>query len=177
MTSHIAQAGGQESTATKETVLQPDIVVPYSPDEPALRAERVFIRHDDFLQPKTLEEYDAAMKAATDKLTQLYKADPNSAETKAANAELLKLAQGKSALMNAPAQQTGGAAAYTETPEYKKLLANLQSAYKVGPESPAYKKAMADLEAYTKAQTPAPVAESGFANEELSRILSLVHHR
>ena len=50
MTSHIAQASGQESTATKETVLQPDIVVPYSPDEPALRAERVFIRHDDFLK-------------------------------------------------------------------------------------------------------------------------------
>jgi len=50
MTSHIAQAGGQESTAKKETVLQPDIVVPYSPDEPALRAERVFIRHDDFLK-------------------------------------------------------------------------------------------------------------------------------
>ncbi len=43
------QAGGQESSS-KETIPQPDVVVPYSPDEPALRAERVFIRHDDFLK-------------------------------------------------------------------------------------------------------------------------------
>ena len=33
-----------------QKIPQPDIVVPYSPDEPALRAERVFIRHDDFLK-------------------------------------------------------------------------------------------------------------------------------
>jgi hypothetical protein len=129
--------------------------------------------------PKTIADYDTAMKTATDKLTQLYKVDPNSAETKAANAELLKLAQGKSALMNAPvasARPTGGAAAYTETPEYKKLLANLQTTFKSGAESPAYKQAMADLQTYIKAQTP--VAESvGFANDELNRIVSLVHHR
>ena len=36
--------------AKKETIPQPDVVVPYAPDEPALRAERVFIRHDDFLK-------------------------------------------------------------------------------------------------------------------------------
>ena len=131
------------------------------------------------ITPKTIADYDAAMKTATDKLTQLYKVDPNSAETKAANAELMKLAQGKSALMKnpvAPAQPTGGAAAYTETPEYKKLLANLQTTFKSGAESPAYKQAMADLQAYINAQTP--VAESvGFASDELNRIVSLVHHR
>ncbi len=46
----IPVAGGQEATPKKETIPQPDVVVPYSPDEPALRAERVFIRHDDFLK-------------------------------------------------------------------------------------------------------------------------------
>lgn len=30
--------------------LHPDVVVPYAPDEPALRAERVFIPHEQFLQ-------------------------------------------------------------------------------------------------------------------------------
>ena len=48
--SHWAQAGDQDATAKTETIPQPDVVVPYSPDEPALRAERVFIRHDDFLK-------------------------------------------------------------------------------------------------------------------------------
>ena len=43
-------SGGQEATAKTEIILQPDVIVPYSPDEPALRAERVFIRHDDFLK-------------------------------------------------------------------------------------------------------------------------------
>ncbi len=33
-----------------EPVKQPDIVIPYSPDEPILRADKVFIRHDDFLR-------------------------------------------------------------------------------------------------------------------------------
>jgi hypothetical protein len=115
------------------------------------------------------------MMAQQDKVTQAYKTNPNGEEYKAAFAELQKLAQGKAALMNDPANKSQ-AAAYTETPEYKKLLANLQSTFKAGPESPAHKKAMADFEAYTKAQ--APVAESiGFANDELNRIISLVHHR
>ncbi|RLS72785.1 MAG: hypothetical protein DWI00_11455 [Planctomycetota bacterium] len=30
--------------------LTPDVVVPYAPDQPALRADRVFIRHEDFLK-------------------------------------------------------------------------------------------------------------------------------
>jgi len=38
------------AVVAQETIPQPDVVVPYSPDEPALRAERVFIRHDDFLK-------------------------------------------------------------------------------------------------------------------------------
>ncbi|MEJ7595736.1 MAG: hypothetical protein WKF77_29855 [Planctomycetaceae bacterium] len=50
MTAHMAQAGGQDATPKKEIIPQPDVVVPYAPDEPALSAERVFIRHDDFLK-------------------------------------------------------------------------------------------------------------------------------
>lgn len=38
------------TVAQDNTIPQPDIVVPYSSDQPALRAEQVFIRHDDFLK-------------------------------------------------------------------------------------------------------------------------------
>jgi hypothetical protein len=38
------------ASAQEPTIAQPDVVVPYSPEQPALRAERVFIRHDDFLK-------------------------------------------------------------------------------------------------------------------------------
>ncbi|MFN9717653.1 MAG: hypothetical protein ACK58L_03105 [Planctomycetota bacterium] len=34
----------------QDAVPQPDLVVPYSADQPALRADQVFIRHDDFLK-------------------------------------------------------------------------------------------------------------------------------
>ncbi len=44
----VGDVGAQETA--KETVPQPDVVVPYSPDQPALRADQVFIRHDDFLK-------------------------------------------------------------------------------------------------------------------------------
>ena len=46
----------------KQTIPQPDLVVPYSPDEPALRADRVFIRHDDFLKLYQ-QAYPDALKA------------------------------------------------------------------------------------------------------------------
>ncbi|MFO0978206.1 MAG: hypothetical protein U0996_17495 [Planctomycetaceae bacterium] len=42
--------GEQTQAQDQDTVAQPDIVVPYSPEEPALRADKVFIRHDDFLK-------------------------------------------------------------------------------------------------------------------------------
>ncbi|MEZ6032907.1 MAG: hypothetical protein R3C17_07430 [Planctomycetaceae bacterium] len=38
------------ASAQESTNAQPNIVVPYSPDQPALRADQVFIRHDDFLK-------------------------------------------------------------------------------------------------------------------------------
>ena len=53
---------GQE--AKKETIPRPDVVVPYSPDEPVLRAERVFIRHDDFLKLYQ-QAYPDALKSPT----------------------------------------------------------------------------------------------------------------
>ena len=36
--------------AQEQSIPQPDVVVPYSPDQPALRANQVFIRHEDFLK-------------------------------------------------------------------------------------------------------------------------------
>jgi len=36
--------------AQEQSIPQPDVVVPYSPDQPALRADQVFIRHEDFLK-------------------------------------------------------------------------------------------------------------------------------
>jgi hypothetical protein len=52
---------GQDST-NNQTVPQPDVVIPYSPDEPALRADRVLIRHDDFLKLYQ-QAYPDALKA------------------------------------------------------------------------------------------------------------------
>jgi len=46
----------------KQAISQPDVVVPYSPDEPALRADRVFIRHDEFLKLYQ-QAYPDALKA------------------------------------------------------------------------------------------------------------------
>lgn len=43
-----AASGSQ--TAGKDQVVQPSVIIPYEADEPVLRAERVFIRHDDFLR-------------------------------------------------------------------------------------------------------------------------------
>ncbi len=36
--------------AQEQSIPQPDVVVPYSPEQPALRADQVFIRHEDFLK-------------------------------------------------------------------------------------------------------------------------------
>ena len=36
--------------AQEQSIAQPDVVVPYSLDQPALRADQVFIRHEDFLK-------------------------------------------------------------------------------------------------------------------------------
>ncbi len=58
----MAVSMGQETK--KETIPQPDVVIPYSPDEPALRAERVFIRHDDFLMLYQ-QAYPNALKSST----------------------------------------------------------------------------------------------------------------
>ena len=38
------------AAAQEQSIPQPDIVVPYAPDQPALRADQVFIRHEDFLK-------------------------------------------------------------------------------------------------------------------------------
>ncbi len=43
----IATASADE---LKRQVVTPDVVVPYSPDQPALRTDRIFIRYDDFLK-------------------------------------------------------------------------------------------------------------------------------
>lgn len=51
-----------------DTVAQPDIVVPYSPDEPALRADKVFIRHDDFLKIYQQANPDALPKSTASPL-------------------------------------------------------------------------------------------------------------
>jgi hypothetical protein len=59
--SQVSRASGQEVPLT-ETVPQPDLVVPYSADEPALRANQVFIRHDDFLRLYR-QAYPDALKA------------------------------------------------------------------------------------------------------------------
>lgn len=77
----------------------------------------------------------------------------------------------------APATAPSQAYAYTTTPEYKQLLATLQSTYQSGGQtSPAYLKAKADIEAF--AAKNKPVAESvGFTNDELTRIVSLIHYR
>jgi len=62
MVSKTAHAGGQATPVT-ETIPQPDLVVPYSADEPALRANQVFIRHDDFLRLYR-QAYPDALKAS-----------------------------------------------------------------------------------------------------------------
>lgn len=46
----LAAIGLSIPTWAQDTVPQPDVVVPYSADQPALRADQVFIRHDDFLK-------------------------------------------------------------------------------------------------------------------------------
>lgn len=38
------------TSAQDASSLTPDVVVPYAPDQPALRADQVFIRHEDFLK-------------------------------------------------------------------------------------------------------------------------------
>lgn len=38
------------ASAQEQSIPQPDVVVPYSPDQPALRADQVFIRHEDFFK-------------------------------------------------------------------------------------------------------------------------------
>lgn len=48
-------AGAQEANPSvnagaKDSVVQPNLVIPYTADQPVLRADRVFIRHDDFLK-------------------------------------------------------------------------------------------------------------------------------
>ena len=83
----------------------------------------------------------------------------------------------QAAVATQPAPAPSQAYAYTTTPEYKKLLATLQSAYQTGgANSPAYLKAKSDFEAF--AAKNKPVAESvGFTNDELTRIVSLIHYR
>ena len=136
---------------------------------------------------KSIPELDAAIKAASDKVTQVAAAKPNSPELAAAQAELMAVVQQKAQAMKAntgsaaspvnPADSPTQAYAYTNTPEYKALLAKMTAAMQQGgPESPAYKKAMADFEAF--AAKNKPVSESsGYSSDELSRIVSLVYHR
>ena len=136
---------------------------------------------------KSIPELDAAIKAASDKVTQVAAAKPNSPELAAAQAELMAVVQQKAQAMKAntgsaaspvnPADSPTQAYAYTTTPEYKALLAKMTAAMQQGgPESPAYKKALADFEAF--AAKNKPVAESsGYSSDELSRIVSLVYHR
>jgi hypothetical protein len=45
--------------AQDSTIPQPDLVVPYSADQPPLRSDQVFIRHDDFLKIYQLANPDA----------------------------------------------------------------------------------------------------------------------
>lgn len=84
-------------------------------------------------------------------------------------------------MVTAPATATAPASpgpyAYTTTPEYKQLYAALNQAYQAGGvNSPAYLKAKTDFEAF--AAKNKPVAESvGFTNDELNRIVSLIHYR
>lgn len=136
---------------------------------------------------KTIPELDAAIKAASDKVTQVAAAKPNSPELASAQAELMAVVQQKAEAMKSnagsaaspvnPADSPTQAYAYTTTPEYKALLAKMTAAMQQGgPESPAYKKALADFEAF--AAKNKPVAESsGYSSDELSRIVSLVYHR
>lgn len=56
--SSVVLAAGQQTTE-QDKVSQPDVVVPYAPDQPALRSDRVFIRHDDFLKLYQLANPDA----------------------------------------------------------------------------------------------------------------------
>jgi hypothetical protein len=47
------------AVAQDSTIPQPDLVVPYSADQPPLRSEQVFIRHEDFLKIYQLANPDA----------------------------------------------------------------------------------------------------------------------
>ena len=47
------------ATAQDSSIPQPDLVVPYSADQPALRSDQVFIRHEDFLKVYQLANPEA----------------------------------------------------------------------------------------------------------------------
>ena len=128
---------------------------------------------------KTIPELDAAIKAASDKVTQLAKNNPEAkAELKAAQDALMAIVKEKAQAMAKAEKNPSGGSAYTHQ-EQIAMDALMKERVKASTAGDTAKVARLDAEIQKLAgQVQARVSESvGFASEELSRIVSLLHHR
>ena len=125
-------------------------------------------------KPKTIPELDAAIKAASDKVTQINTTKPNSPELKTAQDELMAIVKEKAQAMKNP----GGGSAYNQQ-EQIAMDALMKARVQAFTAGDTAKVAQLDAEIQKLAgQVQARVSESvGFADDELNRLVSLVHHR